>query len=174
MNVPYQGGLKFLLDSNLFLSEAYGRASWLKLDALDSRVDRLESDLLTLRNDFTTFHELLHSLDWSAICERYWAEYYLKLLWQAHLLHVEERRLEEFQGIASTDVVRACRLLAGEVYRAFTGKIASLRQQLRFVRFLRAILLRFAATAYLFRNKITLQRRFYLAHGAHPVEKQPA
>jgi hypothetical protein len=55
------------------------------------------------------------------------------------------------------------RLITGLVRRSLGGR-------LDLVNLLKTLLLRFAATTYRFHNKISLQRRFYLTHGAHPVE----
>ena len=144
--------------------------NWLKVDKLDLQIRSLESQTIFLRNDFSELRERLRSLDWSAFFERYWSEYYYRLLWQAQSSHVDGKRLQELQSLALEDIEKACHLLVAEVHRVFTESLAKLRRQLRTTRSLKVQLLRFASRACKFKNTIVLQRRFYLTHGSHPIE----
>jgi hypothetical protein len=142
----------------------------LRLDEVNHSISVLRSQLGVLSSHYTRFRNDLISLDWAELLNRYESQFFVDLLWRAQSFHVQRSRLREIEVLASTDLEKACRLLAVEIHRAFTNRLSKIRRQLRAARSLRQILLRFASTAHKFCNNVVLQRRFYLIHGSHPIE----
>ncbi|MGO9402587.1 MAG: hypothetical protein ACLPVW_03850 [Terriglobales bacterium] len=110
--------------------------------------------------------------EWTYGSEDYWSYEFETLLWQASKLGIADCRLREAQDLAASDVFGACRLLVRELHRRVIERVALLQAGLLSAKILAAILLiRFVAGIYRFHNAITLQRRFFLAHGSHPIDR---
>jgi hypothetical protein len=155
--------------TNVFLSfDTSVLSNWKSLHAINGIIEVAETQLLSVQHHFSAFTERQGSEAWVSWLRWRSSQYYSTLVCRAHQMRVEKRTIQRAAQLALSDVEKACALLAREVHKAFTGRIASLRAYLRRAKALRALLLRFVARVCLFHNEITLQRRFYLTHGAHP------
>jgi hypothetical protein len=144
------------------------------LDSVHEYAFQANGALLTYKAYQVGLSDLRRTLGYSQwVCgsEDYWSYQYESLLWQASMLGIAGYRIREAESLASVDIFRACRLLVNELHRRVIENVAFLQAGLLVARILASILLvQFAATVFHFRNKITLQRRFYLTHGSHPIE----
>jgi hypothetical protein len=114
---------------------------------------------------------LAHSR-WIYGSEDYWSYQFAGLLWQASELGIADPRLREAESLATVDVFRACEMLVRDLYRRVVESLASLRSGFLLAIILASVcIIRYSATAHVFRNNITLQRRFFLTHGSHPIEE---
>jgi len=140
---------------------------WPKLDFVNLYVSRVEQQLVSLQSD------LLDLYTYSAPVPdyfSYWPDEFESLYSQANKLGIASSRLRRARRLAAWNAIQACRFIASEIRRAIIERIAHLRRRLRVAKALRSKLLRLAASVYKFRNQIVLQRRYYLAHGSHPIE----
>jgi len=141
---------------------------WTKLDSVNLYVSRVEQQLISFQSDLS---KALHCLN--SVPDYYselWTDEFEDLYSKAVELGVANSRLKKARFMAEANSARACRFLASEIRIAVTEKIAHLRRRLRIAKSLRSKLLRLFASEYEFRNQIVLQRRYYLAHGSHPIE----
>jgi hypothetical protein len=124
--------------------------------------------LVSFQSDLSKALHCLNSL--SDYCSELLAEEFEDLYSKAVELGVANSRLKKARFMTEANSARACLFLASEIRIAVTEKIAHLRRRLRIAKSLRSKLLRLFASEYGFRNQIVLQRRYYLAHGSHPIE----
>jgi hypothetical protein len=132
--------------------------SWVKVDGIDLYVAQVEQRLLTLQSNLSQLCRLGSTPEFDALYS------------QANQVGVGTRRLRRARRMATQSVEHACRFLAAEIRSAIAEKIAYLRRRLRIAKSLKSRLLRLFASVYRFHNQIILQRRYYLAHGSHPIE----
>lgn len=148
-------------------------ACWPKLDSVNLYVSQIEQQLVGYQSDLSKVHACLSVArapdpDYFSC---YWPAQFESLYSQAHQLGIASSRLRRARRLAAWNPAQACRSLASEVREAITERIAHLRRRLRVVKALKSKLLRLVASVYQFRNQIVLQRRYYLAHGSHPIEE---
>jgi hypothetical protein len=148
----------------------YGNWAWPKLDSLNVYVDGLESQVLDLRSQLFDTYRRQNFAMFRSCLDTYSADEFEDLYDQAVQLGVETSRLRRARRMAEWNEATACQFLVREIQNALAEKIAHLRGRIRVARALKAKLLRLFAVVYKFRNQIILQRRYYLAHGAHPIE----
>jgi hypothetical protein len=141
---------------------------WPKLDSVNLYVSQVEQQLVSLQSDLLKLyaHPDAPLLD---CLSSYWPDEFESLYSQADQLGVATPRLKRARRLATWNEAQACRFLANEIRVAIAEKIAHLRRRLRIAKALKSKLLRLAASVYQFRNQIVLQRRYYLAHGSHPI-----
>ena len=143
---------------------------WTKLDSVNLYVSQVEQQLVTFQSDLSRVLVHLNSVSVPDYYSEFWTDEFEDLYSRAVDLGVTNSRLRRARSMATGNSVRACRFLASEIRVAITEKIAHLRRRLRVAKALRSKLLRLFASEYEFRNQIVLQRRYYLAHGSHPIE----
>ena len=143
---------------------------WPKLDSVNLYVDHVQEQLVGFESDLSGLCVHLDSALQPYYPIGYWADDFENLYSQASELGVGTPRLRRARRLALENASHACRYLAAEIRYAISGKIAHLRRRLRVAKSLRSKLLRLFASVFQFRNQIILQRRFYLAHGSHPIE----
>jgi hypothetical protein len=143
---------------------------WTKLDSVNLYVSQVEQQLVSFQSDLSKTLLYLNSVPVPDYYSEFWTDEFEDLYSKAVELGVANSRLKRARCMAAGNSVRACRFLASEIRIAITEKIAHLRRRLRIAKSLRSKLLRLFASEYEFRNQIVLQRRYYLAHGSHPIE----
>ena len=143
---------------------------WTKLDSVNLYVSQVEQQLVTFQSDLSQALLHLNSVPFLNYYSEFWIDEFEDLYSKAVELGVANSRLKRARCMATGNSARACRFLASEIRIAITEKIAHLRRRLRIAKSLRSKLLRLFASEYEFRNQIVLQRRYYLAHGSHPIE----
>jgi hypothetical protein len=142
---------------------------WPKLDSLNLYVNQIEQQLVGYQSDLSKLHAHLLYVPVPDYFSDYWPDEFESLYSQANQLGVVTSRLRRARRLAAWNAAQACRFLASEIRNAITEKIAHLRRRLRVAKALKSKLLRLVASVYQFRNQIILQRRYYLAHGSHPI-----
>jgi hypothetical protein len=143
---------------------------WPKLDSVNLYVGQIQQQLLSFESDLSKVYLHLSSALLQVYPISYWYDDFENLYSQASELGVGTSRLRRARRLAAENATQACRLLASEIRAAITEKIAHLRRRLRVAKALKSKLLRLFASVFQFRNQIILQRRYYLAHGSHPIE----
>jgi hypothetical protein len=143
---------------------------WTRLDSVNLYVSQVEQQLVSFQSDLSQTLLYLNSVPVLNYYSEFWTDEFEDLYSQAVELGVANSRLNRARYMATGNAARACRFLAGEIRIAITEKIAHLRRRLRIAKSLKSKLLRLFASEYEFRNQIVLQRRYYLAHGSHPIE----
>jgi hypothetical protein len=131
---------------------------WVKVNEVDLYVGHVEQQLLSLQSNLSQLYHLGPTPEFDSLYS------------QANQLGVGTGRLRRALRLAAENTEEACRFLAAEIRSAIAGKIAYLRRRLRIANALKSRLLRLFASVYRFHNQIILQRRYYLAHGSHPIE----
>jgi hypothetical protein len=145
-------------------------ACWTKLDSVNLYVSQVEQQLVSFQSDLSQALLRLNAVPFLNYYSEFWIDEFEDLYSKAVELGVANSRLKRARCMATGNSARACRFLASEIRIAITEKIAHLRRRLRIAKSLRSRLLRLFASEYEFRNQIVLQRRYYLAHGSHPIE----
>lgn len=160
-----------VLDANVFVSWSRD-PFWNSLRRVNDTIEGIQSQFIVLQNELSQFinERYQRSIFATLAIEGYWADYYQRLLWRVTQLHVDRREIARADALAATDILQACKYLSNAIHKAFFAKMSRLRRSLRALRGLRVLLLRFAARQHELHDQITLQRRFYLTHGAHPIE----
>jgi hypothetical protein len=159
----------------LFLPFSNSRGSvesgWQHLDSLNTYLALVRDRLLPYeecRAKFYDFQDYLWAGFWSSGGGIEWASELWKRGMGGSTVYCSQEPLDSAASVfayAPCDIGELRRRLISEfIGRARDGSF-------RLASSLKSLLLRFAATAYQFRNKMSLQRRFYLTHGAHPVEE---
>lgn len=143
--------------------------SWPRLDSVNFYVSQVEQQLVSFQSDLSKLHAYLETTPVADYFYNYWPDEFEDLYFQANQLGVPTSRLRRARRLATLNAAQACRFLAKEIRDAITEKIAHLRRRLRIAKALKSKLLRLFASVYQFRNQIVLQRRYYLAHGSHPI-----
>jgi hypothetical protein len=141
---------------------------WPKLDKVNLYVSQAEQQLVSFQSDLSKLYGYLDA-PFPDYISSYWPYELENLYTQANQLGVATSRLKRARRLATWNAAQACRFLANEIRVAITEKIAHLRRRLRIAKALKSKLLRLVASVYRFRNQIVLQRRYYLAHGSHPI-----
>ena len=109
--------------------------------------------------------------EWANASQDYWSYEFEVLQWQASKIGVASSRIREAQDLATCDLFRACRMLLQDLHRRTIEGVAFLRAGMLRAGTLASIrVIRFAATVYRLRNKMSLEREFYISHGAHPAD----
>lgn len=143
---------------------------WPKLDSVNLYVNQVEQQLIGFQSDLSKLHVYQNYVSGPDYYSDSWTDEFEDLYARAVELGVANSRLRRARWMATANPTQAYRFLAGEVRAALTEQIAHLRRRLRIAKALRSKLLRLFASVYEFRNQIVLQRRYYLAHGSHPIE----
>ena len=143
---------------------------WTKLDSVNLYVSQVEQQLVSAQSDLSNALLYLNSVPVPDYYSEFWTDEFEDLYCKAVELGVANSRLRRARYMAAGNSAQACRFLASEIRIAITEKIAHLRRRLRIAKSLRSRLLRLFASVYEFRNQVVLQRRYYLAHGSHPIE----
>ncbi|MFZ3341273.1 MAG: hypothetical protein WA609_08225 [Terriglobales bacterium] len=145
-------------------------AYWPKLDSVNLYVSAIEQQLVGYQSDLSNLHAYFSCEPIPDYFSSHWPDEFESLYSQANHLGVGNSRLRRARRLAQWNTVQACRFVANEIRQALTERIAHLRRRLRVAKALKSKLLRLVASVYRFRNQIVLQRRYYLAHGSHPIE----
>ena len=143
--------------------------SWAKLDSVNLYVNQFQQQLVNYQSELSKLYLYVDSAPFPDNFSSYWTDEFEKLYSQANQLGVSTSRLRRARRLATRNAAQACRLLASQIRDAITERIAHLRRRLRIAKALKSKLLRLIASVYQFRNQIVLQRRYYLAHGSHPI-----
>ena len=151
-----------------FSRESVG-SGWQRLDSLNTYLDLVRHGLLgyeECRAKFYNFQDTLWANFWASGAGIEWASELWKRGFGAPAAYCFSGTVD-----STTTVLRTPRDIGDLRRRLISGFIGrSCDSGFRLASSLKSLLLQFAATAFRFRNKISLQRRFYLTHGAHPVE----
>jgi hypothetical protein len=145
--------------------EAY--TTWFRLDRIDASIYRLGKQLYSVRLASRVPYEERPSFVTPELFHEYWVARYRHLSGQAYERGIHRSRLACAARLARRYVMQACQVLEAELLKKIS---APLRRGLRYLKSLKARILQFATVVYEFRNQITLQRRYYLAHGSHPSD----
>jgi hypothetical protein len=151
-------------------SRASVDSGWQRLDSLNTYLALVRNGLLGYEECRANFYNLQDSLwasFWASGVGSEWASELWKHGFGGSAVYCSSGLVDS----TATFFVDAARDIGDLRRRLISGFIGRSRNSgLQLASSLKSLLLQFAATTFRFRNKISLQRRFYLTHGAHPVE----
>lgn len=160
------------IDANLALGPLVDGIRWYRLEGVELQIGKFESQLFTTKSTLALLQQQALLLPWINAAEDYWAQEYEGMVGRARREHLSAGILRSAQHLAlRRDYQTAWRLLVTHVERTLLERVAHLRRRLRLARnIIKSRLAQIISRSTTLHNLITLQRRFYLAHGAHPSD----
>ena len=147
------------------------RLGWVRLSWFDLYINRLEQELKAVEDVARALGCITDEV-FREHAMRFWLDDYIRLEWRARREGVGSGVLRDALHHAPKDMARACRVLSTALQIIYRLRAKDLARHLRRFRIPQAFAFRASRVGgFALHNLISLQRRFYLHHGAHPTEQ---